>query len=172
MTPSFETKPRTCLWRSAEPVDEELLFQLFVEAQQHIEELQLDPAMWRSLVGMQYKGRRQSWAASYPGAVDSILCLQDELGASVPVGRLLVDRRPGCWRIVDVAVLAAYRNIGLGSWAVKSCQQQAHAAGARLELQVRPENPARLLYERLGFKAVSESPLAVEMIWSEARMVQ
>ena len=90
----------------------------------------------------------------------------------MPVGRLLVDRRPECWRIVDVAVLAAYRNIGLGSWAIESCQQQAQAAGAMLELQVRPENRARLLYERLGFKVVSENPLAVEMVWSEARMVQ
>jgi hypothetical protein len=41
-------------------------------------------------------------------------------------------------------------------------------AGARLELQVRPENPDWRLYERLGFRVAGEAGFAVKMVWSAA----
>jgi predicted GNAT family acetyltransferase len=64
------------------------------------------------------------------------------------------------------------RGQGLGSSVVRQCQQRAAAAGARLELQVRPENPARRLYERLGFRVAGEAGFAVEMVWSAADEMQ
>jgi ribosomal protein S18 acetylase RimI-like enzyme len=128
----------------------------------------LAEASIRPLIDMQYRGRKMSYTAQYPEAEDSILCLEDGREEETPVGRLLVDRKTDCWRVVDIAVLAHYRGRGLGTAALKECQSKSCAAGVRLELAVRPENPARRLYERLGFHAVSEDAATVQMIWNPA----
>jgi ribosomal protein S18 acetylase RimI-like enzyme len=150
--------------RPAQPKDAAFLLQLFAESQEQLEGLRFNEALWRSLIEMQFRGRAISYAEQYPQAKDSILLGEN----GQPVGRLLLNRNADCWRIVDIAVLAALRGQGLGAGVLRQCQQQAAAAGARLELQVRPENPARRLYERLGFQAVSEDAVAVKMIWSAA----
>ncbi len=154
--------------RPAQPEDASFLFQLFAESQEQLAALQSNEALWRSLVEMQYRGRKMTYAAQYPEAEDSILLGDGE----EPVGRLLVDRKVDCWRIVDIAVLAAHRGRGLGTSVLKECQRQAAAAGAGLELQVAPFNPARRLYERLGFEATRENAVAAEMVWSLARQRQ
>lgn len=123
-------------------------------------------SLWQSLVTMQYRGRQMTYAAKYPEAVDSILIADD----GTPVGRLLVDCRPDRWRIVDIVVLAAHRGRGLGTSVLEWCQLQCAAAGAELRLQVAPTNPARRLYERLGFRLVAEDATAVEMFWSAAEI--
>jgi GNAT superfamily N-acetyltransferase len=152
--------------RQAVAEDEPLLYAIFAEerAEQFIG-TGLGEAQLQPLIEMQYSGRRMAYAAQYPEAADSILLGED----GRPVGRLLVDRKPDCWRVVDVAVLAEHRGRGLGTEALKECQQQCEAAGARLELQVVPWNPARRLYERLGFHAIREEAAAVEMVWNPAR---
>ena len=113
---------------------------------------------------MQYRGRKMSWAAQYPDAADSILIADD----GTPVGRLLVDRKPHRWRIVDIAVLASHRGRGLGARVLAECRSECGAAGARLELRVAPDNPARRLYERLGFRVTGQDAVAVEMVWNAA----
>lgn len=149
--------------RPADTGDEEFLFQLFAESQVQLALLRPNETLWRSLVDMQYRGRKMTYAQLYAAAVNSILCLASDGGDEIPVGRILVDQRPGCWRIVDIAVLAAARGKGVGGWAIKQCIAESAAAGARLELRVEPGNPARRLYERLGFQAVSEDAMNVEM---------
>jgi ribosomal protein S18 acetylase RimI-like enzyme len=134
--------------RLATPQDEALLFRLFAEdradqlAAAGIPELQM-----QKLVEMQYRGQRTTYAARYPQAENRILITAD----STPGGRVLIDREPARWRIVDVAVLAANRGKGLATRAIEECQAQCRNIQARLDLQVNPANPARRLYERLGF---------------------
>ncbi|MGA3081099.1 MAG: GNAT family N-acetyltransferase [Terracidiphilus sp.] len=98
--------------------------------------------------------------------MDSILCLKGAGQDALPVGRLLVDQRPDCWRIADIAVLAAYRGRRLGGWALMNLMRECSGAAGRLALRVRPENPARRLYERLGFHVTEEDATGVEMAWS------
>jgi ribosomal protein S18 acetylase RimI-like enzyme len=129
----------------------------------------LGEAQLQPLIEMQYRGRKMTYAAQYPEAADSILCVDDGGDDGTPVGRLLLDGKPDCWRILDIAVLAAHRGRGLGTRVLKQCQQQAAAAGVKLELQVAPRNPARRLYERLGFHATREDAATVEMVWSQAQ---
>ena len=168
MTQIFESRTASCFLRPAQPEDASFLLLLFAESQDQLARLRPDEALWRSLVHMQFRGRAMTYAAQFPAAEDSILLGED----GQPVGRLLLDRRPDRWRIVDIAVLASRRGQGLGTEVVRQCQQRAAAAGARLELQVRPENPARRLYERLGFRVASEAGFAVELVWSAADEMQ
>jgi hypothetical protein len=37
---------------------------------------------------------------------------------------------------------------------------------ARLELQVNPANPARTLYECLGFRVITRTDVSLEMAWT------
>lgn len=140
-----------------------MLYALFAEEKSaELAGIGLPETQVRALLQMQFRGRAMTYAANYPAAENLILLGPD----GTPIGRLLLDRQSDCWRIVDIAVLAAYRGHGLGTIVLKQCQQQAAAAGAKLELQVRLENPARRLYERLGFQVSSTDFLALQMTWS------
>jgi len=161
MAVSLGLKQAVYRLRPATPDDEDLLFRLFAESQQELRVSLGNDALWQSLLTLQYRGRKMTYAAAYAEAEDSILCEAD----GTPVGRLLVERKPDCWQIVDVAVLASHRGRGLATWALESCRQQCGEAGAKLALQVKPENPARRLYERLGFRVTGEDALGVEMVW-------
>jgi ribosomal protein S18 acetylase RimI-like enzyme len=109
-----------------------------------------------------------SYAREYPEAKEWIL-LNAEGNAA---GHLLLDRRAQSWRIVDLAVAQAHRGQGMGMRALHQCQRQAADAGCDLALQVAPGNPARRLYERLGFYAVREDAVTVEMVWNAAEEEQ
>lgn len=165
MKHSVEDKKARCFLRPARAEDENFLFQLFAESQEHLAAFKPNAELYKSLIESQYQGRKQSYLAGFSQAADAILCLQDEIRGASPVGRILVDCQPERWRIIDLAVLAAQRGSGLGSWAIRLCQQRCAAAGVKLALAVKPENRARRLYERLGFRATEESLLVVEMEW-------
>jgi ribosomal protein S18 acetylase RimI-like enzyme len=164
MTQIIENRTATCFLRSAKPEDEEFLFRLFADSQEHLTVFRSNEALYQSLVEMQYRGRKLSYAAEYPQAVDAILCVEDEAEGAMPVGRLLVDCQPDRWRIVDIALLAAHRGKGLGGWALEQCKRQCGEAAGKLALEVRPDNRARRLYERLGFHVTYEDLLTVEMV--------
>lgn len=163
MTQTTGYNAAKCFLRTAQAEDEEFLYRLFAETQGHLAAFQSNEALYRSLIEMQYEGRKQSYATEFPQAIDAILCLEDEARGAMPVGRILVNCQLDCWRIVDIAVLAAHRGNGLGSWVLNLCKQRCQAAGARLALQVRPENPAHRLYERLGFRVTRQNAFAMEM---------
>lgn len=150
--------------RPARAEDDALLFQIFAETQQQFAAILADPALVQSLLEMQYRGRKISYTAQFPGAQDLILVGED----GAPLGRLLLDCGPACWRIVDIAMLAAHRGQGWGARLLRDCQRQCAEAGAELKLQVAPANPARRLYLRLGFRIASEDAVSVEMVWNES----
>lgn len=83
----------------------------------------------------------------------------------VAVGYLVLDRRPGETRIVDIALLAAFRGRGFGSSLLRSLQREAAAAGRLLGLRVARNHAAQRLYGRLGFREVAADELYVEMAW-------
>jgi ribosomal protein S18 acetylase RimI-like enzyme len=141
---------------------ERLAFQLFAEEKRaELAVAGLPESQVETLVEMQFRGRQTTYTERYPAAEDLVMRQEDGSAA----GRLLLDKQPGRWRVVDIAVLRACRGRGLAPRAMQDCQRQCGAAGAWLELQVQPGNPARRLYERLGFRAVSENAVAVEMVW-------
>ncbi|MBX2852024.1 MAG: GNAT family N-acetyltransferase [Phycisphaeraceae bacterium] len=54
----------------------------------------------------------------------------------------------------DLELLPAYRNRGLGTRLLQDINAYADAKGLVVELQVLVTNPARSLYERLGFRPI------------------
>jgi GNAT superfamily N-acetyltransferase len=149
--------------RAARAEDESLLLALFAsDRRAEFAACGVPPAQTEMLINMQYRARKMTHAAEFPQAENLILLAEND----TPAGRLLIDREPGCWRIVDIAILPEYRRCGLGTRAIVECQARCAGAGAKLELQVAAASPARGLYERLGFRVSKQDPVAVEMVWS------
>jgi ribosomal protein S18 acetylase RimI-like enzyme len=83
-----------------------------------------------------------------------------------PAGRLYVDRRPGDLRIVDIALLPAFRGRGIGAGLIAGLQQEAAAEGRIVSIHVEVHNPAALLYERLGFVVAADLGVYRRMEWT------
>lgn len=118
-------------------------------------------AVRRPFLDQQFQFQTLHYARVYPDA-DWLLVV----GNGAPVGRLIVWRAPAEWRLVDIALLPAWRGQGLGTLLLQTIQAGARQAGAPcLRLMVDMQNPARRLYERLGFVTEEESIPAVSMRW-------
>lgn len=63
-------------------------------------------------------------------------------------------------------ILPQYQRHGIGTLLVKGVLQQAEQQGLRVRLQVLKVNPARWLYERLGFEEVDDTGDYVQMEYS------
>jgi GNAT superfamily N-acetyltransferase len=87
------------------------------------------------------------------------------LRGGVPVGRLYLARweREHC--IVDIAILPAHRRAGLGTALLQDLLDEAAAAGKPMTIHVEKFNPARRLYERLGFVAVEDQGVYDLLRW-------
>ena len=73
-------------------------------------------------------------------------------------GAISVDRRPGELFLANIQILPAYQNGGLGTALIRQLLAEAQRRGVPMVLQVLRVNPARRLYERLGFRVVEETP--------------
>jgi GNAT superfamily N-acetyltransferase len=76
-------------------------------------------------------------------------------GALVAVGFVSPDGEPGAWRVRGMATVPAARGQGAGSAVLDALLRHAIAGGAS-RVWCNARTPARSLYERSGFDAVSE----------------
>lgn len=155
-------------WRRGTAEDEPLLFRLFAASKAE----ELAPLGWpeqqlRPLLEMQFRARQQSYAQTFPAAIDTILCLED----GTPVGRHLIERQANCYRSIDLSILPGNRNRGIGTWALRQIQQLAALESVTLRLRVQRTNPALRLYERVGFIRVSSDELSYEMEWRSPQAI-
>jgi ribosomal protein S18 acetylase RimI-like enzyme len=145
--------------RPAEPGDGDLL--LAVYASTRAAELALvawDDAAKRAFVEQQYAAQDTHYRAHYPGAAWQVI----EAGGE-PAGRLIVHRGDGDIRVMDISLLPEHRGRGLGTAVLGELAAEADAAQRRLSIHVERTNPARRLYERLGFVAVEAGEVYVLM---------
>lgn len=85
------------------------------------------------------------------------------LDGDEPVGRLYVDRWEREIRIMDIALLPHARGRGIGTVLIGELIDEAERSGKALSIHVEMENPARSLYDRLGFEPVEERGVYVLM---------
>ena len=80
-----------------------------------------------------------------------------------PAGRLYVHRGPSDIRIMDIALAPAFRGRGIGTGLLRTLIVEAEESGRKLSIHVETNNPARRLYERLGFRPAGEHGVYVLM---------
>lgn len=86
----------------------------------------------------------------------------------VDVGILSVEEREESLFLATIAILPQYQRRGIGTTLIRRLQQEAREGGVPVTLRVLRSNPARELYERLGFKLTGETETHYLMAWSEA----
>lgn len=148
--------------RPASPDDDGFLRELFANTRES-EFASLDEETREALITMQFNLQRQQYMAGYPQAEHSII-----LSENRAIGRMLVDEAEQEFTLVDIALLAAYRNSGIGTYLLEQLTGRAAAAKKGVRLHVFKSNPAQGLYERLGFSKIGEDGMYLEMLYPPA----
>ena len=122
------------------------------------------PAAQRdAFVRMQFEAQRRSYAAAYPESTNQIVCF-----CGVAIGRRLVAVVPEGMRLVDIALVAAHRNRGIGAELIRQLMDDCSKKYCALHLNVLRGNPAHRLYQRLGFRETCADPMYFQMAWEPA----
>jgi ribosomal protein S18 acetylase RimI-like enzyme len=83
------------------------------------------------------------------------------------IGVVAILKGPLADVVTRIAILPELQNQGIGSYLMRSIQEQSARDGRFVRLSVLKCNPARNLYERLGFRTVRETDQECHMVWSE-----
>ena len=71
-------------------------------------------------------------------------------------------------QLFNIMIAPEFQNRGLGTAVLRDVQAAARARRVPVRLQVMKVNPARRLYERLGFVVSEETPTHFRMVWEPA----
>lgn len=112
----------------------------------------------RAFLAQQHEAQHHHYRTYYPDAEWLIV----ERGGEA-IGRLYLDEWPSQFRIVDIALVPAARRQGIGAAILEDVIAFAAAAGKAVSIHVEVHNPARGLYERLGFRPVEEKGIYLLM---------
>jgi ribosomal protein S18 acetylase RimI-like enzyme len=145
--------------RPFSPQDGEFLFHLYASTRQHeIAAFGWPPAQQEAFLRMQFNAQKHWYDMAYSGADHQVIMIDDK-----PAGRILVFRDKDSTRLVDIALLTEYRNQGIGTQLLLDLINACENERLPLRLQVTRNNPARHLYERLGFVITGEDAMYYEM---------
>jgi ribosomal protein S18 acetylase RimI-like enzyme len=142
--------------RAATPEDTAFLLELFTSTRGEFKLLIRDEPQLAALMSMQFNLQRRQYQESYPHGQDHIILKRGQ-----PVGRILVNESERTITLVDIALLPEHRNEGIGGQLLADLLKQKKT----VTLHVLKANRARNLYERMGFRKVSEDSMYDEMIW-------
>ncbi len=111
----------------------------------------------------QFTLQHEHYHAHYAGARFDVIC---EGGRDV--GRYYVDLTEREIRIMDIALLPEHRGRGIGTRLVQDVLDEARASVRSVSLHVEETNPAKRLYERMGFVDVEDRGVYMLMEWRAA----
>ncbi|HKP89928.1 MAG TPA: GNAT family N-acetyltransferase [Thermoleophilaceae bacterium] len=117
-----------------------------------------DEATKAAFVEQQFTAQDTDYRRNWPNAAFDVIEVDGR-----PAGRLYVDRSDSELHVLDIALLPGFRGRGLGTRLLAELAEEAAGAGVPLVIYVEHQNPARRLYERLGFREVEEGPIYSRM---------
>lgn len=148
--------------RPVGPDDHEFLVKVYGTTR--AEELAMMP--WTSeqqqaFVRSQFAAQQHHYAEKYPAASHDIIMADGR-----QVGRLYVARLDHEIRIVDITLLPAERNYGIGTYLIEQLLDEAKSAGKVTRIYVEEFNPSLRLFKRLGFSTSEQHGIHLLMEWS------
>jgi ribosomal protein S18 acetylase RimI-like enzyme len=145
--------------RPVDGADRSFLVELYGSTREaELAHLGWDETTMRAFIEHQFSAQDAHYRANYPGATLDVI----ELDGS-PAGRLYVHRGPSDIRIMDIALAPAFRGRGIGTSLLRALMEEADASRRKLSIHVEMNNPARSLYDRLGFRPAGEHGIYVLM---------
>ncbi len=109
-----------------------------------------DAEQKRAFTDAQSRQQEAHYGLHYPGAERLLVVAIGE-----PIGRIYVDTASEV-RLMEVTLLPPWRNRGVGTHLTRIVVEYADTLRRPASLHVEPFNPAKRMYERLGF-VVSET---------------
>ena len=127
---------------------------------------ELRPVPWsddekRLFLDMQFVAQKTHYEAHYPDCEFLVI----ELGQE-PIGRLYVDRGEDDIRITDIALLPEFQGRGIGRMLMEEILAEGRDTRKRVTIHVEHNNPARRLYDSLGFRHVDTNGVYHLLEWS------
>lgn len=134
--------------RPAQPDDEAFLLALRKQTMtEHLSRVGLD---------LDDAHHRQRLLANYADA--SVICAGTE-----DIGLLKAYRSETAWVLMQIQLMPAWQGQGIGAEVIGALIAKAREEGLSVTLSVLKGNPARRLYERLGFRVFAESEHEYEL---------
>ena len=151
--------PSTIALRPAAAADRDFLFRLYASTrEEELAPVRWPPGMKETFLRQQFEARARDYESRSNAGENLIV-----LGDGQPVGQLWVERSHGELRLLDVALMPEHRGAGLGTSLLTQLLNEAREHKVPVRLHVLSHNPARRLYERLGFSAVGPNGVYQEM---------
>jgi len=141
--------------------DEPFLYEVYVSTRRK----EIDSWGWsveqiQHFLEMQWCAQQTSYRQQFPDASHCIILSDDKY-----VGRLLTENLPEHHHLIDISILPSFQGKGVGTFLITQLQQKAKEENKLVILQVFQTNPARELYERLGFQVMSADEIYLKMRW-------
>ena len=160
----MSSQPNVTL-RPVGPDDHEFLVEVY--ASTRADELALVP--WTSeqrqaFIKHQFTAQQDHYAKTYPGASHDII-----LSNNRQAGRLYVARLDHEIRIIDITLLPAERNAGIGSYLIQQLLDEANSTGKITRIYVEEFNPSLRLFKRLGFSPSEQQGIHLLMQWNPSQ---
>ena len=112
---------------------------------------------------MHFEAHHRHYHDNYPDARYEIIVRDGE-----DIGRLYVARMEHEIRLMDITLVTEHRGRGLGRMLVQQLLDEAEQSRKFVSLHVEKANPAKRLYERLGFKLAGGVGIYKLMHWIPA----
>jgi GNAT superfamily N-acetyltransferase len=156
--------PPVVTFRPIEPGDAPFLCRVYASTREE----ELRPVPWSAaekdaFLRQQFQAQHAYYQEHYDATRFEVI-LRD----GRPIGRLYVARWKDEIRIVDIALLPEHRGAGIGTAILQDLLAEAAAAGKPVRIHVERLNPARRLYERLGFVPIEDKGVYYLMEWQPA----
>ncbi|HTJ74934.1 MAG TPA: GNAT family N-acetyltransferase [Acidimicrobiales bacterium] len=149
--------------RPARADDVPFLQRLYGSTRAELDQLEWDETRRDAFVRMQFEAQSRHYREHYAGASSDVVLVD-----GAPAGRMLVAGGPEEIRLVDLALLPEHRNGGIGTALLRRLLAEGAARTVPVRLHVERSNPARRLYERLGFVPVADDGVHLLMAWNPA----
>ncbi|WP_367401473.1 GNAT family N-acetyltransferase [Solimonas sp. SE-A11] len=107
----------------------------------------------RAFLASQFAAQCRHYAQAYRDVSAFRILLHD----GRPIGRLYLYDAPMDSRIIDITLVASCRGKGIGRTLLCALIADARATSRTVSIHVESNNPARRLYDRLGFQEAAEA---------------
>src|SRR5262249_35103290 len=142
--------------------DERFLYELYASTREdELGQLGWSAQQRDAFLALQFRAQQASFHDHWRDADLSLV-----IAGGRPIGRLYVARAADAIHLIDIAILPASRNAGVGTNLVAGLLEEAKRAGKPLRLHVLASSRARRLYDRLGFVETGEVGLYRRMEWT------
>jgi ribosomal protein S18 acetylase RimI-like enzyme len=144
------------------PEDLEFLYRVYASTRED----ELAPLRWsqsdqEAFLRMQFTAQHTYYQQQFGSAHYQIIQMDGEA-----IGRLYLDYRTESLHIIDIALLPAFRNQGIGTHFLSEILAEGEKRKLPVRIHVEFFNPAQRLYQRLGFRKIGDNGVYWLMEWS------